>query len=87
MTNGEKSLADSIREKYQDLGREDILRVVNGSYIAQRFFGRSGSWFSQKLNHHIKNGKPCEFTPDELATLRLALHTIGMELQGLADDI
>lgn len=67
--------------------RTDLLRVVNGAYIAERFFGKSGSWFSQKLNNNIKNGKPCEFTTEELTTLRNALYTISIELQELADDL
>ncbi len=67
--------------------RQDLLRVVNGAYIAERFFGKSGSWFSQKLNNNLKNGKPCEFTKDELKTLSDALYTISYELQDLADNL
>ena len=67
--------------------RQDLLRVVNGTYIAERFFGKSGSWFSQKLNNNLKNGKPCEFTEDELKTLSDALYTISYELQDLADNL
>lgn len=67
--------------------RQDLLRMLNGSYIAERFFGKSGCWFSQKLNNHLKNGKPCEFTPDELKVLSNALYTISYELQELADNL
>lgn len=67
--------------------RRDLLRVVNGAYIAERFFGKSSCWFSQKLNNHQKNGKPCEFTPEELHTLSDALYTISYELQDLADGL
>lgn len=67
--------------------RKDLLRVVNGAYIAERFFGKSTSWFSQKLNNHLKNGKPCEFSADELMTLRDALYTISYELEDLADNL
>lgn len=66
---------------------QDLLRILNGTYIAERFFGKSGCWFSQKLNNHIKNGKPCEFTPEELKTLSDALYTISYELQELADNL
>ena len=79
--------ADPILSKINFMDRKDLLRVVNGSYIAERFFGKSSSWFSQKLNNNIKNGKPCEFTPEELETLSNALHTIALELQDLADDL
>ena len=79
--------ADPILSKVNFMERKELLRVVNGSYIAERFFGKSSSWFSQKLNNNIKNGKPCEFTPEELETLSNALHTIALELQDLADDL
>ncbi|MBD5294861.1 MAG: DUF5053 domain-containing protein [Bacteroides sp.] len=78
---------DPILGKLEFMEREDLLRVINGSYIAERFFGKSGSWFSQKLNHHLKNGQPCEFTPEELKTLSNALYTIALELQDLADEM
>lgn len=67
--------------------RGDLLRVLNGAYIAERFFGKSGSWFSQKLNNNIKNGKPCKFTNEELKTLATAIYTITIELQEVADEI
>ncbi|MCC8070791.1 MAG: DUF5053 domain-containing protein [Bacteroidales bacterium] len=64
-----------------------MLNVLNGSYIAKRFFGKSTSWFSQKLNHHIKNGKPCDFSPEEREKLKRALDTIAWEIQELADNM
>ncbi len=78
---------DPILSKIRFMERQDLLRVINGAYIAERFFGKSGSWFSQKLNNNIKNGKPCEFTREELETLSNALHTIAIELQDLADAL
>lgn len=83
----DKNNTDPVLSKIKFMGRRDLLRVLNGAYIAERFFGKSGSWFSQKLNNNLKNGKPCEFTPDELETLSNALHTIAIELQDLADEL
>lgn len=85
-TENEKK-TDPVLSKIKFMERTDLLRILNGAYIAERFFGKSGSWFSQKLNNNIKNGKPCEFTPEELITLSNALHTIAIELQDLADDL
>jgi hypothetical protein len=79
--------SDPVLSKIKFMERGDLLRVLNGAYIAERFFGKSGSWFSQKLNNNIKNGKPCEFSPDELKKLSDALHTIAIELQDLADEL
>lgn len=83
----ETKIKDPVLARIKFMERKDLLRVINGAYIAERFFGKSGSWFSQKLNNHIKNGKPCEFTPEELITLSQALHTISIELQDLADEL
>jgi hypothetical protein len=86
MTETEKA-KDPVLSKVQFMEKGDLLRVLNGSYIAERFFGRSSSWFSQKLNNNLKNGKPCEFTPEEVATLRNAIYTIALELQDFADEL
>lgn len=87
MADNEKSEKDPILSKIKFMERQDLLRVLNGAYIAERFFGKSGSWFSQKLNNNLKNGKPCKFTSEELETLSNALHTIAIELQDLADEL
>ena len=76
-----------VLSKIKFMERQDLLRVINGAYIAERFFGKSSSWFSQKLNNHLKNGKPCEFTKEELKTLSNALYTIAIELEDLADQL
>lgn len=87
MDNDQKRTTHPVLSKIKFMERGDLLRVVNGAYIAERFFGKSGSWFSQKLNNNIKNGKPCEFTDEEREILSNALHTIAIELQDLADEL
>lgn len=83
----DKHKENPILSKIEDLRESDIMRVLNASYIAERFFGKSKSWFSQKLNNHIKNGSPSEFTDSEIETLRNALYTISIELQEIADEL
>ena len=83
----DKHKDNPILSKIEDLKASDIMRVLNASYIAERFFGKSKSWFSQKLNNHVKNGTPAEFTPSEIETLRNALYTISIELQEIADEL
>ena len=79
---------DPVLSKVEFLkDKSDLLKVLNGTYIAERFFGKSTSWFSQKLNNHMKNGKPVEFTEEEIKTLKNALYTIAIEVQDLADDL
>lgn len=83
----EKHKDNPVLSKIEDLKGSDIMRVLNAAYIAERFFGKSRSWFSQKLNNHMKNGSPSEFTPAEIETLRNALYTLSIELQEIADDL
>lgn len=82
-----KQKVDSTVEKVRFMKESDLLKVLNGTYIAERFFGKSGSWFSQKMNNHEKNGKPVEFTEEEIKTLKEALVVISLELQDLADEL
>lgn len=72
---------------YVELKEQDIMKVLKASYIAERFFGKSRSWISHKLNHDKKNGKPDDFTLSEKQTLVKALRTISLELDNLADDL
>lgn len=79
--------SDPVLSKSIELSESDVLRVLNGAYLAERFFGKSRSWFCQKLNHSIVNGKPSDFTKEERVTLANALTTIGLELMELSDEI
>ena len=38
-----------------EIKEAEIFNVLNASYIAKRFFGKSRNWLYQKLNHNIKN--------------------------------
>lgn len=70
-----------------DLKREDIMKVLKVSYIAERFFGRSRSWLCHKLNNDIVNGKREGFTPSEREKMKSALDTIAYEIQILSDNL
>lgn len=70
-----------------ELKEQDVMNVLNASYIAQRFFGRSRSWISRKLNHHLVNGKPDDFNEEERKKLKAALDTIAYEIQILSDNL
>ncbi len=73
--------------RIKDLTSKEVLEMVNGAYIARRFFGRSRSWFCHKLNNNLMNGKPAEFTDEEREKLKEALNTMAIELQGFADEL
>ncbi len=79
----------TFKAKYNivDLKESEIFNVLSASYIAKRFFGKSRSWISQKLNHNVKNGKKSTFTDAEYQTLKNAIDTIALELQALTDSM
>ena len=70
-----------------ELKETEIFNVLNASYIAERFFGKSRYWISQRLNHNKVNGKEAKFSPEEYKTLKNAIETIAIELQELSDNM
>lgn len=56
---------------------QDVLEVVNLSYIAKKYFGKTHAWLSQRVNECVVNGKKKTFTDSELATLNNALQDIS----------
>ena len=56
---------------------EEVLEIVNLSYIAKKYFGRTQSWLSQRINGCTVNGKKATFTPNEIETLNHALRDIA----------
>jgi hypothetical protein len=64
-----------------------ILEMVSMSYIADKYFNKSRSWFSHRLNNHNVNGSPAAFTNEELKILSKALDEIGQSLKDTARSI
>ena len=71
------------KEKEQGLAiknkLEPIIDILPGAYIAKTYFGKSGSWFSQRLNCLNINGKIVKFSEEEITALEKALHDIGQK--------
>ena len=63
---------------------DEILGVVSTAYIAREYFHKSKSWFSQKLNANIKNGRASQFTEEELHALSYALYDISDKIKNTA---
>ena len=55
----------------------EISKMVSLSYIAKKYFNKSQSWLSQRINGNTIHNKPAKFTSEELATLQFALKDIG----------
>lgn len=63
---------------------ESVLPFISVSALAKSYFGKSSSWFYQRLNGNVVHGKPAAFTEDELKTLNHALQDISMKLSNVA---
>ena len=59
---------------------EDIKNIVSISYIAKEYFGKTPQWFYQRLNENTVNGKPAQFTEEEIKTLNFALQDISRKI-------
>lgn len=65
----------------------EITDMVLMAYIAKTYFKKSRSWFAHKLNGNIVNGKPSQFTEEELKTLRFALNDMASKLRVMSDSL
>ena len=54
-----------------------VLDFASMSYIAKNYFGKTRHWLYQRINGNLGNGKPVDFTPEELDTLSVALSELG----------
>ena len=51
----------------------DIVPAVTWSYIAEEYFQKSRSWFSQRMNGYHVNNKAASFTDEEIDLLSNSL--------------
>ncbi|MBD5176969.1 MAG: DUF5053 domain-containing protein [Bacteroidales bacterium] len=65
----------------------EILDTLNCAAISERFFNRCRSWFMQRLNNNIVNGKPASFSPEELLKLRTSLKVLASEITRFTSNI
>ena len=77
----------SVKEDVLQLQRDviklqmgELPKLINLSYLAKKYFRKSQSWLSQRLNGCTVNGKVSRLTPDELETLNHALQDISKEI-------
>lgn len=59
---------------------EPILPYISVSSLAKDYFGKSTSWFYQRLNGNIIHGKAATFTDKELNVLKDALQDVASKL-------
>lgn len=68
---------------------EGVLRIVKGKYIAETYFGKPLSWFSQRLNGNTVGAGRVFFSPAEVLKIQEAVRDIGRRLSEFrfSDDV
>ena len=77
LNKGMDELGKDIKELTLKVQLSEISKMVSLSYIAKKYFNKSQSWLSQRINGNTIHNKPAKFTSEELATLQFALKDIG----------
>jgi hypothetical protein len=79
LESARKTLDDAkiLRIKEQ---MSEISDIISMSYISKRYFNKTKSWLSQRINEHEVNGKPAKFAPEEIDTLNFALQDIAAKI-------
>lgn len=65
----------------------DIIVDVKWASISTKYFGKSRSWLSQKMNGKDGNGSDVEFSESEKETLRQGLRDLASRINACADKI
>ena len=63
---------------------QEIKDIISLSYISKKYFGKNRSWIHQKINGNLKNGKPAEFSADEIKIFNFALQDISRKIGSIA---
>lgn len=64
-----------------------ILPVLSWADLSRTYFGKSNSWLYHKLNGIDGNGKPTQFSEEELQTLKNALLDLSSKLTQTAESL
>ena len=78
-----KDIVD-IEEQLVRRQMEEVLPILSVSYLAKHYFGKSASWFYQRLNGNKVNGKIASFTREEIEILNEALQDISKKVGALS---
>ena len=79
--------ANEVQEQRMAERLGEITDMISMAYIAKTYFKKSRSWLAHKLNGNIVNGKPSQFTEDEIKTLRFALNDMASKLSMMSTTL
>ncbi len=64
-----------------------ILNALSWADLSRTYFGKSNSWLYHKMNGIDGNGKPTQFSEEELQTLKNALLDLSSKLTRTAESL
>jgi hypothetical protein len=79
MESAKKTLQDVKHLKIKEQ-MKDIEEIISMSFIAKTYFNKTKSWLSQRINELNVNGKPAQFTTEEINTLNEAFKDISKKI-------
>ena len=59
---------------------KEMQEIISMSFIAKTYFSKTKSWMSQRKNELNVNGKPAQFTPEEINILNEAFKDISKKV-------
>lgn len=65
----------------------ELLLDINIGRLAKNYFGKSPSWIYHKFDGRDGNGKPSDFTEEELQQLKAAFCDLADRLRRAADNL
>ena len=65
----------------------DILLAVKWSYISTNYFGKSRSWFNQRLNGYDGNNSETDFSDNEKKVLKESLFSLSERIKKCAENL
>ena len=93
----EKNVSEDFKRMHEDAADiertitirkklEPILPLINVAGFTRHYFGKSSSWFYQRMNGNIVHGKPMSFTDEELKQLQDAFQDLAQKFLSLRLD-
>ncbi len=65
----------------------DIIVDVSWANISSKYFGKSRSWLSQKMNGRDGNGSDVDFSEEEKETLKTSLLDLSERIKACAEKL
>lgn len=65
----------------------ELDRILNAAKFSRRFFGKSQSWFAQRVKNYAVNGEKAYFTKEDYDKISEGYREIAKQLNQYADEL